>query len=113
MVIFKDLLYDIIMQENQSNNLKKFFIKLISISLAIIIIINVIFNLILAERLEKIDTFLSILETKERKNLKNELINELDKSLQKKNMLDVEDKIILKRVYKKIKKELSEIDQQK
>ncbi|MFL2889999.1 MAG: hypothetical protein ACJZ4O_04020 [Pelagibacteraceae bacterium] len=110
MVIFKDLLYDIIMQENQSNNLKKFFIKLISISLAIIIIINVIFNLILAERLEKIDTFLSILETKERKNLKNELINELDKSLQKKNMLDVEDKIILKRVYKKIKKEFEELD---
>ena len=98
------------MQENQSNNLKKFFIKLISISFAIIIIINVIFNLILAERLDKIDAFLSILETKERKNLKNELINELDKSLQKKNMLDVEDKIILKKVYEKIKKEFEELD---
>ena len=37
---------------NQKNNLKFFFIKLLSITFAIIIIINVIFNLIFADKLE-------------------------------------------------------------
>ena len=37
------------------NNLKVFFIKLISISIAAFIVINLIFNVIFAERLEKID----------------------------------------------------------
>ena len=37
------------------NNYKTFFIKLASISVAIVIIINLLFNLIFAQRLEKID----------------------------------------------------------
>ena len=36
-------------------NLRPFFIKLIAISIAVIIIINLIFNILLGERLEKID----------------------------------------------------------
>ena len=36
-------------------NLKPFFIKLAAISIAIIIIINLLFNVLLGERLEKID----------------------------------------------------------
>jgi hypothetical protein len=98
------------MQENRPNNLKNFFIKLISISFAVIIIINVIFNLILGDRIEKIDKILSIFEMKERKNLKDEFMSELNKNLQKKNMIDKEDKIILFKVYKKIKKEFGELD---
>jgi hypothetical protein len=98
------------MQENRPNNLKSFFIKLTSISFAIIIIINVIFNLILGDRIEKIDKILSIFEMKERKNLKDEFMSELNKNLQKKNMIDKEDKIILFKVYKKIKKEFGELD---
>ncbi len=98
------------MQENRPNNLKSFFIKLISISFAIIIIVNVIFNLILGDRIEKIDKILSIFEMKERKNLKDEFMSELNKNLQKKDMIDKEDKIILLKVYKKIKKEFGELD---
>jgi len=98
------------MQENRPNNLKNFFIKLISISFAVIIIINVIFNLILGDRIEKIDKILSIFEMKERKNLKDEFMSELNKNLQKKNMIDKEDKIILFKVYKKIRKEFDELD---
>ena len=41
------------------NNLKTFFIKLISITFAIIIIINVTYNLILADKLENINDSLS------------------------------------------------------
>ena len=98
------------MQENRPNNLKSFFIKLISISFAIIIIVNVIFNLILGDRIEKIDKILSIFEMKERKNLKDEFMSELNKNLQKKNMIDKEDKIIFLKVYKKIRKEFGELD---
>ena len=98
------------MQENRPNNLKNFFIKLISISFAVIIIINVIFNLLLGDRIEKIDEILSIFEMKERKKLKDEFMSELNKNLQKKDMIDKEDKIILLKVYKKIKKEFGELD---
>ena len=45
--------------ENKSD-IKKFFIKLVSITLAIIIIINVTYNLIFAEKLENINKFLTI-----------------------------------------------------
>ena len=44
----------------EKNNLKIFFIKLAAITLSIIIIINVVFNLLLAERIEKIDSLLSL-----------------------------------------------------
>jgi len=98
------------MQENRPNNLKSFFIKLISISFAVIIIINVIFNLLLGDRIEKIDEILSIFEMKERKKLKDEFMSELNKNLQKKNMIDKEDKIIFLKVYKKIRKEFGELD---
>jgi hypothetical protein len=99
-----------IMQENRPNNLKSFFIKLISISFAVIIIINVLFNLILGDRIEKIDKVLSIFEMEERKVFKDKFMSELNKNLQKKNMIDKEDKIIFLKVYKKIRKEFGELD---
>ena len=98
------------MQENRPNNLKSFFIKLISISFAVIIIINVLFNLILGDRIEKIDKVLSIFEMEERKVFKDKFMSELNKNLQKKNMIDKEDKIIFLKVYKKIKKEFDELE---
>ena len=39
---------------NETNNLKKFFIKLISITLAIIVAFNIIFNLIFADKLDNL-----------------------------------------------------------
>ena len=52
------------MPENSNNskdrlNLKNFFIKLVAISIAIIVVINFLFNMMFAERLEKIDKILS------------------------------------------------------
>lgn len=96
-----------------NSNLKIFFIKLISIVVSVIIVINLIFNLILAERLEKIDKILSISNTQNRAAIRDKIRNELQKGLEKDEILNKEDKIILLKVYKKIKKELSEIDQQK
>ena len=94
-------------------NLKIFFIKLISISFAIIIIINFLFNIILAERLEKIDKILSVSESTKRYELKEKIRDEINQGLDKKNMLHEEDKILLYRLYLKIKKEFNDLDKSK
>ena len=47
------------MSDKNQNNLKIFFIKLIAITFSIIIIINVTYNLILADKLENINTLLT------------------------------------------------------
>jgi len=91
--------------EKNKDNIKLFFIKVAVITIAIIIIINVSYNLILAERLEKIDHVLSILKTQERSLLKDKIYKEINKGLEKEEMIDKEDKLIILKVYHKIKKE--------
>ena len=92
------------------NNLKSFFIKLASISVAIVIVINLLFNLILAERLEKIDKILYLDQSKTRNEFKQKLRNELSKSLNKENMIAEKDKILLYKLYLKIKEEFENLD---
>ena len=92
------------------NNYKSFFIKLASISLAIVIVINLLFNLIFAERLEKIDKALSLDKSKTRSEIKQKIRNELSKGLSKENMIAEEDKILLYKLYLKIKKEFEGLD---
>ena len=95
------------------NNYKSFFIKLASISLAIVIVINLLFNLIFAERLEKIDKALSLDKSKTRSEIKQKIRNELSRGLDKENMIDEEDKILLYKMYLKIKKEFENLDKNK
>ena len=106
------------MNENQNNkfnskkNLKIFFIKLISISAVIIIIVNLMFNLIFAERLEKIDKIL--LSNKSTQNeIKEKIRNELNDGLKKEHMISEEDKILLYKLYIKLKKEFKNLDKSK
>ena len=93
-------------QENnkytQEKGYKSFFIKLVSISFAIVIVINLLFNLIFSERLEKIDKIFSLDRHKIR--------SELSKGLNKENMIAEEDKIILYKLYLKIKEEFKNLD---
>jgi len=84
------------------NNYKSFFIKLASISVAIVIVINLLFNLIFAERLEKIDKVLFLNKSKTRIEFKEKIRNELSKGLNKENMIDESDKILLYKLYFKI-----------
>ena len=51
-------------------NLRSFFIKLFAISVAVIIIINLIFNILLGERLEKIDKIISMSDSSTRNEIK-------------------------------------------
>ena len=93
--------------------MKVFFIKLISVSIAAVIVINLIFNLILGERLEKIDKVLSLNSSSNRYELKEKIRKELSDGLSKESMIAEEDKILLYKIYLKIKKEFENLDKSK
>ena len=94
-------------------SLKIFFIKLISIFIAIVVVINLTFNLFFAERLEKIDKILLLNKSDARQDMKNKIRNELNDALKKDNLIYEEDKILLYKLFKKIKKEFQDIDKSK
>ena len=85
-------------------NLRPFFIKLIAISIAVIIIINLIFNILLGERLEKIDKIISLGDSSTRNDVKLKIRSELNKGLDKENIFSKEDKVLIYKIYKKIQK---------
>ena len=101
-------------KENSSQkNLKIFFIKLISVSIAVFILINLIFNLFFAERLEKIDKILLLNKNEFRNEIKEKIREELNSSLNKENLIYEEDKILLYKLYQKLIKEFQDLDKSK
>lgn len=94
----------------EKNNLKFFFIKLGSITFAIIIIINVVYNLIFAEKLEKINSLLELDKSKFRNDLRIKIRKEIKNGLEKEYIFNEEDKILIYKLYKKIQKEFKEIE---
>ena len=92
------------------NNLKTFIIKLISITFAIIIIINVTYNLILADKLESINSLLQLNKKENIELVKNKVRLEIERGITKDKILNEEDKILLYKLYKKLRKEFSEIE---
>ena len=98
---------------SSQKSLKVFFIKLISVSIVILIMINLIFNLFIAERLEKIDKILLLNRSDVRHDMKNKIRNELNDALKKDNLIYEEDKILLYKLFQKIKKEFQDIDKSK
>ena len=101
------------MNDNNKNDLKKFFIKLISITFAAIIAFNIIFNLIFADRLEKIDKILTLNEKGNREQIKNKLRAEIKEGLNKENILRQEDKMLIYELYIKIKNEFDKMEKNK
>ena len=94
----------------EKSNLKTFFIKLLSITFSVIIIINVVFNLLIGDKVEKINNFLSLDKSKFRNDVRNKIRNEIRNGLEKENILNQEDKILLYKLYKKIQKEFANIE---
>ena len=94
----------------EKSNLKTFFIKLLAITFSVIIIINVVFNLLIGDKVEKINNFLSLDKSKFRNDVKNKIRNEIRNGLEKENILNSEDKILLYKLYKKIQKEFADIE---
>ena len=90
------------MSKNENkNNLKTFFIKLISIIFGIIIIINVSYNLLIAEKIENLSKKENI------EIIKNKIRSEIKSGLDKDKILNEEDKQLLLKFYLKIKNELN------
>ena len=94
-------------------NLKSFFIKLVAISIAVIMIVNLIFNILLGERLEKIDKIMSLSDSSSRDEVKKKIRSELNKGLEKEYIFSEEDRVLIYKIYKKIKKEFLELETNK
>ena len=95
---------------NGTNNLKKFFIKLISITLAIIVAFNIIFNLIFADKFDNLSRILSLNEKENIDQVKDKLRSEIKNALDDDYILNQEDRILLYKFYIKIKNEFKEIE---
>ena len=97
-------------EDNDKASLKKFFIKLIAITFSIIIIINITYNLIFAEKFESIDRLLSLSDKKSVELIKNKIRSEMKKSLLKDKIINDEDKMLFYEFYLKVKNEFQEIE---
>ncbi len=96
--------------DNKKDNLKKFFIKLLAITVSIIVVINVTYNLIFAENFAIVNKLLSVGEKENIEQIKDKVRNEIKKGLAKDKILNDEDKILLRKFYLKIKNEFKEIE---
>ena len=95
-----------------SKNLKIFFIKLISIVLAVIIIFNVLFNLLISNS-KYLNALLSLSELENRRALANDFRDEIEELLKKDNIIKKKDKILLYKLYEKIRLEFKDIELEK
>ena len=97
-------------QDNNKTDLKKFFIKLFAITLSIVIIINITYNLIFARQFENINKLLSLNNKESIELIKDKIRFEMKKGLSKDKIMNDEDKILFYKFYLKIKNEFQEIE---
>jgi len=99
--------------DNNNNKayLKRFFIKLVMVTLSVIVIINITYNLIFAEKFETISTLLLLNDKENVEKMKDKLRFEIRKGLAKDKILNEEDKILLYQLYLKVKNEFKEIEE--
>jgi len=77
--------------------------------LAIVIIINILFNLIVSDKLKHLDVLLSLDELENRRELGNNIREDLRGLLQKDELINKEDKVLIYKLYQKIKLEFKDI----
>ena len=87
-------------------NIKHFLLKLVAITFAIIIVINVTYNLILADKIEGINKILQISKKENITFAKEKIRSEIESGLEKENILNDKDAKLLLKFYKKLKKEI-------
>ena len=84
--------------ENKSE-IGKFLIKLTAITISIIIIINVSYNLIFADKLETLNIIFSLNEKENVELIKEKIRKEINRGLEKENMINDEDKKLQSRFW--------------
>ena len=97
-------------KDNNKADLKRFIFKLVAVTFSIIVIINVTYNLIFAEKFEIINKFLSLDNKENIEQAKNKIRFEIRNGLAKDKILNVEDKKLLYEFYLKVKNEFEEIE---
>ena len=97
-------------QDKNNSNLKRFFIKLIAITFSIILVLNITYNLIFEENLKNINKILSVNKKENIEQIKEKVRLEIKNGLKKDKILNEEDKILLYKLYLKIKEEFKEIE---
>ena len=97
-------------KDKNKSEIKKFLIKLAAITFAIIIIINVTYNVIFAEKLENINKLLMLNNKESIDNVKDKIRLEIEKGLNKESIINEEDKILLYKLYLKIKTEFQDLE---
>ena len=98
-------------EDNDKASLKKFFIKLIAITFSIIIIINITYNLIFAEKLETINKLFNLNDKENIELIKDKIRLEIKSGLDKDKILNEEDRMLLYKFYLKLKNEFKEIEE--
>ena len=98
-------------QDKNKPDLKIFLIKLIAITFSIIIIINITYNLIFADKLETINKVMNMNNKESVEQIKGKIRLEIRKGLEKDKILNEEDKILLYQLYIKVKNEFKEIEE--
>ena len=96
--------------DNNKGDVKRFFIKLVAVTFSIIVIINITYNLIFAEKFEIINKLLSLDNKENIEQAKNKIRFEIRKGLAKDIILNEEDKKLLYEFYLKVKNEFEEIE---
>ena len=96
--------------DNNKADLKRFIIKLVMVTFSIIVIINVTYNLIFAEKFENISKLLSLSDKESVELIKNKIRSEMKKGLLKDKIINDEDKILFYKFYLKVKNEFQEIE---
>ena len=96
--------------DNNKADLKRFIIKLVMVTFSIIVIINVTYNLIFAEKLEGINKLLQLDNKENVEKMKDKMRFEIKKGLAKDKILNEEDKILLYQLYLKVKNEFKDIE---
>ena len=98
-------------QNNEKADLKKFFIKLIAVILGVIIVINISYNLIFAEKLETINKLFNLNDKENIELIKDKIRLEIKSGLDKDKILNEEDRMLIYKFYLKLKNEFKEIEE--
>ena len=97
--------------DNNKADLKRFIIKLVMVTFSIIVIINVTYNLIFAEKFENINKLLQLDNKENIEIMKDKMREEIREGLAKDKIFNEEDKKLLYQFYLKVKNEFKEIQE--
>ena len=97
--------------DNNKADLKRFIIKLVMVTFSVIVIINVTYNLIFAEKFENINKLLQLNNKENIEKMKDKMRDEIREGLAKDKIFNEEDKKLLYQFYLKVKNEFKEIQE--